>query len=185
MTSQGEERKGLRMMYRGNSRTRTRRPDRRGSAWTPVAALLLLFLASQPGCGVAARTRSLFGGDLKMAVMISPELNQNAPVAVDLVVVYDKALVKKLQELSAREWFLERDQLLRDFPKGFDRWGWEWVPGQEVPEQTMTFRLGASGAFLFADYLGPGAHRQAVDPHEHFLLELGTDSFSVSPLKRN
>ena len=136
-------------------------------------------------CGVASRTRSLFGGDLKMAVKVSADLNQNAPVAVDLVVVYEKSLLQQLQELGAQEWFRQRDQLQRDFPKGFDVWSWEWVPGQEVEDQVLSFRLGAAGALIFADYFEPGAHRQAVDPHEHFRLELGTSSFSTTPLKRN
>ena len=144
------------------------------------------FLASLAGLRSRyARTRSLFGGDLKMQVRVSPELNQNSPVAVDLVVAYEKKLLEQLQELTAQEWFEQRDQLQRDFPKGLDRWSWEWVPGQEVPEQTLTFRLGAAGALLFADYLEPGAHRQAVDPHEHFHLELEVSAFSITPLKRN
>ena len=156
-----------------------------------VSKILLLVLvlsasALAPlGCGVASKTKSLFGGDLKMVVTVSENLNQSSPVAVDLVVIYDKALLEQIQALSARDWFRQREQWARDFPKGFDLWSWEWVPEQQIPDQTLSFRLGTSGAFLFADYLEPGAHRQAVDIHEHFYLDLRDSSFSVSPLKQN
>jgi type VI secretion system protein len=143
-------------------------------------ALAALLVSS---CGLPKRTRNLFGGNLLMDVSVSPELNGNTPVAVDVLVVYEKDLFKELLKLSARQWFEQREQLLRDNPKRVGSWSWEWVPGQEVGEITLELNLGSAGGIIFADYLAPGEHRQRFDPHEHFRLVLGDSSFSISPLK--
>ena len=155
---------------------------RRLAVLNPTVLLLLAALVAG-SCGLPKRTRNLFGGNLLMEVSVSGELNGNTPVAVDVLVVYDKDLLKQLVELSARDWFQQREQILRDNPKRVNSWSWEWVPGQEVGQITLEFNLGSAGGLIFADYLVPGEHRLRFDPHEHFRLLLGETSFSSSPLK--
>jgi len=170
------------MLDRSNlRRTLPRTAAREFTTWLVLFAVLgVTFVTS---CGLPKRTRNLFGGNLLMEVSVSPELNGNTPAAVDVLVVYDKDLLKQLMELSARDWFEQREQILRDNPKRAGSWSWEWVPGQEVGQLTLEFNLGSAGGLIFADYLTPGEHRLAFDPHEHFRLTLGAASFSVSPLK--
>jgi type VI secretion system protein len=157
---------------------------RRGGRWLGVALGLAVTVLLLSSCGLPKKTRNLFGGKTQMEVAVSPQLNGNAPVAVEVVVFYEKAVFQQASALTARQWFQQREQILRDNPKQIDAWKWEWVPAQEVPAQTLNFRLGAAGALIFADYFEPGEHRVRFDPHEHFRLLLGESSFSITPLKR-
>ena len=59
-----------------------------------LAALSLLIFVG--ACGIATRTRALVKGDIKVSVNIAKETNQDSPVAVDLVLVFDEDLLKQL-----------------------------------------------------------------------------------------
>ncbi len=159
--------------------------SRRRRARLSICLVMASAVASASACGVAARTKSLFGADLQMSVEVSSRLNDAAPVAVDVVVVYQRELLDRLVALSAREWMEQRAQLQRDHKKDLQVWSWEWIPGQEVGRQTLSFSAGAAGGLVFADYDTPGAHRERIDPHQHFHLVLGDSSFAIAPLKQN
>lgn len=137
---------------------------------------LALLLTS---CGLVKRTKSLFGGNTSIQVSIAEDVNQNSPVAVDLIVVYNKKILDKLLEKSAREWFAGRDQFERDFPKGFQFKSWEWVPGQEVEQIEMPIKSGAKTAVVFADYFTAGQHRAVVDPRKPLRLRFEATGFVV------
>ena len=148
------------------------RPRRR-SRLLLVACLGLSLAAS--GCGLMNRTKSLFGGKLPIQVFVASDVNQNSPVAVELVVVYNKKFRDKLLEMSAKEWFERRVQMTRDFPKAFQSQAWEWVPGQDVGLIEMSIKRGARAGVVFADYFSAGPHRIQFDPHKPLRLELRED----------
>ena len=144
---------------------------------TCLFLVALLFFS----CGWDIRTRSLLGGKLHMAVEIEENANRNSPVAMDMVFVYDEKLLEQLIKMPAKEWFANREQIRRDHPEGeaFERWGWEWVPGQKIPLQEMPLKAGAEAIVFFADYLSPGAHRVRTDPFRDIRIRLGEDDFHV------
>src|SRR5688572_32414526 len=95
----------------------------------------LLFLTACPKVKVPKKIPGTSGeSKLDVKVHVSPAANNNNPVAVDLVLVSDKKLLKQLMALSAREWFEKRHQFALDYPKetGLSAGRWEWVPGQQV-----------------------------------------------------
>jgi type VI secretion system protein len=139
--------------------------------------LFLIITGTFFSCGTGIRIRSLLGGRLQVAVKISEDANQNHPVAMDLIFVYDEKLVEELLKLSAKEWLAKRDQVKRDYVegKGLDIWGWEWTPGQEIPVQELPLNAKTETALIFADYLSPGAHRIRVDPFKDITIRLLKD----------
>jgi type VI secretion system protein len=141
-------------------------------------ALQVLALATT-GCGLIAKTRRLTGGRLPVQIALSDQLNQNSPVAVDLVVVYDKKFLARLEELSARDWFEKRDQFLRDYPDAFESWLWEWTPDQEAQSRELDVKIGAKGGVVFADYFSPGQHRAFFNPHKPIRLSLEDREFMI------
>lgn len=135
-------------------------------------------------------TKSLFGGNYPLQVWISEDLNQNSPIAVELVIAYDKSTLDKLSEMSARDWFSKRQQLAKDLADKVDLWPWEWVPRDDLAapldyplELNLPYRMGAKGAVFFADYYSPGQHRLLVDPHQPLRLSFEEGGFRAEPLK--
>ena len=152
----------------------------------PVWALLsLAVMGPLSGCGLAVQTRSLFGQELKVQVFVAQKANQDNPVAVDLLRVFDGNLLTELLKLSASEWFEKRDQIKRDYPGkvGFEGVEWEWTPGQSVPVLTLPLEPAARAGIIFANYFAKGAHRVRFDPNDSIMINLLEDGFTVEPLK--
>jgi type VI secretion system protein len=147
----------------------------------------LLLLTACPKVPKTVRSKVPGGGDAKVDVKvhISPDANKNNPVAVDLVLVSDKKLLKELMKMSAADWFEKRRQVELDNPKetGLAAGRWEWVPGQVVELDKLTVKLGVTGGLIFAKYFTPGAHRGVVDPRKGILITLGEEDLCVQNLK--
>ena len=146
-----------------------------------VLILSLFLMGSALSCGIGLRTRALLGGKLTVSIDISEKANQNSPVALDVVVVYDEELLARLLEFSSKDWFEKREQIKRDYlqGEGLDYWGWEWVPGQKVTIQKLPLKPEAKGGFIFADYFSPGVHRVRIDPFGDVIVHLLEKRFTA------
>ena len=144
-----------------------------------VLASMLLFLISS--CGIAARTRKLFGDKQEIKIDISAKLNEDHPIAIDLVHVYDEKLLEMLREMPAKTWFAKRQQIKRDYRLGvgLDCWQKEWVPGQSIDDYNLPLKPKAKGAFVFANYYTPGEHRFSIDPFDDIEIYFFEKDFVV------
>lgn len=124
---------------------------------------------------------------LDVKVHISPTVNNNNPVAVDLVLVKDKKLLKELMTMSASDWFEKRHQVELDYPKEteLDAGRWEWVPGQQVKLDRVPVNLDIAGGVVFAKYFNAGTHRAPFDPRKGILITLGDENLCVQSLKES
>lgn len=118
-----------------------------------------------------------------IALDVKPDANLNHPIALDLVIVYNTALMKDLLGISSKEWFEKRSQYKLDYPGDLQNWEWELVPGQAVP----FFKLPGHardgvGGIIFASYVTPGTHRARFDPYEGIVVRLEEREFVVHPL---
>jgi len=146
-----------------------------------VTALIVLLLS---GCLYVRHPGALFGGLLTMKVTTVPKMNRDMPVAVEVMVVYDAKILDQLEKLSATQWFEGRAQFMRDNPPNadtYETWRWEWVPGQNVPDQEMPYSLGSRATVVYAGYQTPGEHRAKVAPRQDFLLSLQGNDFRAIP----
>ncbi len=144
--------------------------------------VLGVVLASCGGMKTAYRySRAKMGADIDIKVDVSEKVNENSPVAVDIVVVGDEKLLELLKGLEARDWFQKRDQIKRDNNGGDSLfvWSWEWVPGQTIPLIELPWKHHAVGAIIFANYHAPGAHRVSIDPFTNVNLRLQEKGFST------
>lgn len=138
-----------------------------------LGCVALLFAALLGGCGPSIETKTL-------GFEVAPDANDRTPVPVELVVVYDEEVLPLLLELTARQWFEGREQLLLDHPRGVRSYLWELVPGQELPTMRLPMpRDGALAAVVYADYLSPGAHRVRIDPYRQVMLRLTAEELVV------
>ena len=143
---------------------------------------------------VASSTANLFSGtpgpsflDWKALTLVAaPDVNQNSPLALDLVFVRDQATLEKLLSLSASKWFSSKDELMKTYPNAITSRSWELVPQQVL--QLSEEALGSprvAGMLLYANYLSPGEHRAQLPlTREAFLVELGARGFNVQTRPR-
>jgi type VI secretion system protein len=111
----------------------------------------------------------------------SDDANNNSPVAVDVVLVSDAAMLARLAEMPASKWFAARDDLVSTFPKNLRYHSWEIVPSQHVDVSGDTFAGSrVAGAFVFANYQDPGAHRARIEHFSgHMVVQLDSNNLSV------
>ncbi|MBY0263824.1 MAG: hypothetical protein K2P90_00100 [Holosporales bacterium] len=123
------------------------------------------------------------GLQLKNISLLSKEkANKNSALTVDLVVLYDKELLKKLQGMTSVQYFSSIDQLRRDNMSMTDIWRWELVPGQFlVKYQPIYENKKVWGALFFADYHTPGDHRVGIGTSHNLCVTFGEEDIdSVS-----
>jgi type VI secretion system protein len=139
-----------------------------------ICLLILL-----PACGVRVPLRP--GPKLLVKVNISPQANNGNPVALDLVLVKNKKLLKELMTLTAKQWFEKRSQYKLDYPKetGLSAGSWEWAAGQVVTIEPMPIKSKPAGGLVFANYFTEGAHRAVIDPGKPIVITLGTEDMTV------
>jgi predicted component of type VI protein secretion system len=159
----------------------------RGRASLSACAALALACALLTGCPKAPKvvTKRLPGTvkerTLKVSVNIAQEANGGNPVALDLVLVSDKDLLKELQKMTAGQWFERREQIVLDHPKRGELVvvSREWAPGQVVAPDSLKVAPEVRAAVVFANYFNPGEHRAVLDPRRDFLIKLGEEKIEV------
>lgn len=159
-----------------------------------LAALVIAVLS---GCGalnsVVAGSRSLIGLDpspvepdwKSLAISASDDANANSALAVDLVLVKDKAVLDTLLTMPATKWFTARHDLQRTFPEAFTVFQYELVPTQAVRLDKKQFgKERAWAALVFANYASPGEHRaRLLLNNPGYSVQLNAQSFTVSEFK--
>ena len=117
----------------------------------------------------------------RMRITISTDANNNSPVIFSVILPRNQAVFKKLLELTAKQWFAQREQLLRDYRNDIDEAYYEFVPGQQIPELTQKGGRGRLQGILFLNYQTPGAHRYTFDANQVLKLGFGQREVSFIP----
>ena len=125
------------------------------------------------------RTASHTTGDIHLNVTVEPEVNDNSPIAVDVVVVGDKDTLKQLSALTAQTWFQKRDTFRRMHPSKIQISSWEWVPGQEIARLMIPNTGVADGVLLFANYTSSGDHSSVLPRNGTIDLAFGAKDFKI------
>lgn len=151
------------------------RPRRAFALWLALALPLA-------GCAKLLPFRAFFGGEMKIEVSVEKGINQNSPVPVEVILVYDSALLGQLNALTAEQWFAQRDQFMKTRPQGdgYQSQLWVWVPGQAVPLLAVSYHPLVRGGIVFAGYFSPGDHRVDVLPFRDIAIALGRKDFTVT-----
>jgi type VI secretion system protein len=171
-------------------------PRLRGKTFRSKAAALLVCAAAAAvltGCPKVPKvvTKTIPVGpkpsNLEVRVQMDEKANGEHPVALDLLLVSDKELLEKLEEMSASEWFKRRAQIMLDNPDGkaLVVTGWELVPGQVTEMHVVRVEPEVRAAIVFADYANDGEHRAVVKkPRRGIVLKLGANKFEVTQMKK-
>ena len=149
--------------------------------WLPMLMLLLCL----GGCSMVKKT--LFPPGVKLdwdlvSLTTAASSNRDFPVAVDIVLVMDEALARKISNMKAADWFASRAGLIKANPGDLDIESLELVPGATITLPGKRFsEKRVFLAVIVADYLTAGEHNVRVDTFKGKLsIELGATDFSVS-----
>jgi len=120
----------------------------------------------------------------KVYLEVDPKLNNDAPVTVHLLVIYDAQVLKDMMKNTSQQYFKKAEQIRRDLSASIDFYTWEVVPGQAVaPQVIKANRLSGQGAIVFARYQTPGDHRQSIGQDREVTVQLGRNDFTIVPVQ--
>jgi type VI secretion system protein len=141
-------------------------------------ALAMVLALALAGCKTPSFLCLKTSGLDAITINSSPETNAGRPIAVDLVFITDKTVWQSMSKLKARDYFAAREQLRRDFPKGYRAISWELQAGQYVTQTATSAPCNLIGTLIFADYASEGEHRMALRNVKGGTLVLGADDFT-------
>lgn len=118
----------------------------------------------------------------RLVVAAAPDANADSALAVDLVLVKDKAVLATLSAMTASRYFATKAELLRAYPDALRLLAVEITPGQLIRIERKQYEAERAWAALaFANYATPGAHRIRVPlESKACLLQLNAQGFVVS-----
>lgn len=152
-------------------------------------ALALLAASLLAGCGALALLR----GDPRpvkpdwqsLTLVAAHDANGNSALAVDVVLVRDKAMLDTVAAMPAARYFAAKGDLQRTFPEALTVLAAEITPGQALQLDAKRFggqRIWA--AFVFANYAHPGDHRERLLlGSSAYVLQLNAQGFAASDIK--
>lgn len=144
-----------------------------GQARATDRMLRLLILACCLSMGCATRP-------WRMQMTLATDANNNSPVLISVVLPKSQPLFKKLLDLTAKQWFTQREQLLRDHRRDLEETYFEFIPGQQVPEINRKVASSVSQGILFVNYQTPGSHRYTFDVNQVLKISFAQQSVNLS-----
>ena len=162
--------------------------------WCGVTAMMAAFMLT--GCGtissamsaMSSLTSGLLGPRAiapqwdRVVVTAAGDSNRNSPVALDIVFVRDQVVIDALLATSSGKWFSSRADLQRTFPEVVSVLSLELVPNQsmQIDRKVLQSKTGLA-AILYADYPGPGEHRERLQlTASGYVVQLGASGFKVA-----
>jgi type VI secretion system protein len=136
----------------------------------PILAALAL-----PSCET---TRSLCiapSGLNRLTVTTEPGTNGGLATEIDLVFVTSRKLYRTIGEMKARDYFAQREQLVREFPSGFKIRSFGIEQSQRQIDYKTDPPCGLAGTLLFVNYNNDRPNRVRLGEVKAGTLALGPD----------
>ncbi len=154
-----------------------------------LALCALLAIALLPACSTV--NGLMFPPGVKLdwesvSVYVDPAANRDFPVAVDVVLVSDEALARRVSLMRSQDWFGARDALRKTHPEDIEFDSVELAPGESItlPGKRYSGKR-VFAAYAFADYFSAGDHRVRLDTLKgRISMELGATDFSASASRK-
>ena len=117
----------------------------------------------------------------RLTIITEPGTNGGLATEIDLVFVTDKKVYDRIGEMKARDYFAQREQMVRDFPTGFQIRSF----GLEQTQRQIAYRTeppcNLVGALLFVHYNNDRPNRIRLGKAKGGTLVLGPDDFMWRP----
>lgn len=117
----------------------------------------------------------------RLTITAEPGTNGGLAVEIDLVFVTNENVYKAIGEMKARDYFAQRDQMVRDFPTGFKVRSF----GLEQTQRQIAYKTeppcNVVGTLLFVHYNNDKPNRIRLKKEKAGTLALGPDDFAWRP----
>lgn len=117
----------------------------------------------------------------RLTITTEPGTNGGLATEIDLVFVTNKKVYKTIGEMKARDYFAQREQMVRDFPSGFKMRSF----GLEQTQRQIAYKTeppcNLVGALLFVNYNNDKPNRIRLKKAKAGTLALGPDDFTWRP----
>lgn len=153
-----------------------------------LTLLLNVSCSSSSALGEAAKSAASFSIAKvwleKIKFKVATDVNNNAPVAVHALVVYDQDVLNKLSQLPADKYFSQEQQFRKDFNEKVDFNVWEIVPGQNLDDQPFNpTKVSGLAVIIYARYSTPGDHRAIIGDDRETLIDLQKLDFTTTKIR--
>lgn len=137
------------------------------------------------GCGMFGGPKAVKPDWKELRIVTAVDANDNSPLAIDVVLITERALVDDLSALSAAQYFAARDDMRRSQPDALVVQSLELAPGQSFEIDPKPFRAKKGwAALMFANYGTPGAHRYRLQlGSSGYLLRLDAQDARLTDIK--
>jgi type VI secretion system protein len=145
----------------------------------------IMAACSLAGCGMFGGPKAVRPDWKTLHIVTATDANNNSPLAIDLVLITDRALVDGVSALSAAQYFAARDDMRRSQPGALVVQSLELTPGQSFEVDPKPFRAQKGwAALMFANYGTPGAHRYRLQlDSSGYLLQLNAQDARLTDSK--
>lgn len=134
------------------------------------------------GCGSLGSLGSSFSTPVvlqEVNIHADDDSNDGDATEVDIVVVYDKALLDKLTNMKSKDYFAKAEEIEENNPETMERFHFEVVAGSTITEELNLKSNRGVGALIFADIDAPGTHRHRVGPATGATIKILQSSMEV------
>ncbi len=115
-----------------------------------------------------------------VSVSTTPDANDGTPVTIEIVYIMKSSLARKLADISAKEWFEQREKLQKNHGDSLRVSSWQVPPGMrdaQIPAAEGTEDAVVVLAFAMID--APGSHRINLMGRERAQVVVEKTSFHL------
>jgi type VI secretion system protein len=143
--------------------------------------LLMLAAMSLASCATPNFLCVAPSGLGRLTITTEPGANGGLATEVDLVFVTDNRVYERIGQMKARDYFAQREQMVRDFPSGFKIRSFGLEPTQRQIAYKTEPPCNLVGTLLFVNYNNDKPNRIRLKKAKAGTLALGPDDFTWHP----
>jgi type VI secretion system protein len=141
-------------------------------------SLPILAVFSFPACKTPSFLCIKPSGLHRLTIITEPGTNGGLATEIDLVFVTDKKVLKAIEQLKARDYFAQREQMKRDFPTGFKLREFGLEPTQRQIAYNTEPPCNLVGTLVFVNYNNDQPNRIKLKNTKSGTLALGAQDFT-------
>ena len=125
------------------------------------------------------------GVNIEQIMLVTDEkMNHGGALTAHLVIVYEKELIGELKQMSSRQYFQMKDQLIKDYPDKLKVFEWELAAKKRIiPWTDVNYPIDHMvpvAAFIYANYNSVGEHRAKIPPsYEKVKVTFESNDFKI------